>query len=317
MTKYTPKYIETSFKNAASIRINQKNRGESKYANDAGYWDGGRCNWGANHNLAEDCQTLASFFTGIAELRDARKELINFNNQQEFEKNKQNLLTKTNEALNGLNMKTSSSTSIGGVCIIWADFEKHFSSILNDFCKEVERLKSDIERVPYNEAKELQKLLSDERKLKNEIEENERRARNEPDEAKRKQFIFLANEAKSKWKKLLERKSQLKSSRLGDDFNPDQHIDNFLKELEKKLAPKNKLPRTPHNPTNPNQPPTPTNPDNRNDTNFPPHNSHTNPNSPSNSKEKPFFERYFREILLIGGFLALFYYISNQKEESN
>jgi hypothetical protein len=46
--------------------------------------------------------------------------------------------------------------------------------------------------------KELQKLLSDERKLQKEIEENERKARNEPDENKKKQFIFLAGQAKDK-----------------------------------------------------------------------------------------------------------------------
>jgi hypothetical protein len=61
---------------------------------------------------------LAEFFTGITELRNCRKELINFSNQQEFDKNKQSLLTKTIEVINGLQMKTSSTTSIAGVCII-------------------------------------------------------------------------------------------------------------------------------------------------------------------------------------------------------
>ena len=182
MTQHTPKYLESWFKRIAIGRISSKKAGNSAYANDAGYWDGGRCNWGAAHNLVEDCERLAEFFGGITELRDCRKELVNFSNQEEFEKNKQGLLTKTTEAINGLNVKTGNNTSIGGVCIIWSDFAKNFDSILNDFRRDLELLRTDIERVAYNEAKELQKLLSDERKLQKEIEENERKARNEPDD---------------------------------------------------------------------------------------------------------------------------------------
>jgi len=119
---------------------------------------------------------------------------------------------------------------------------------IGNFNKQLERLKKDIENVSYNETKELQKLNSDERKFQNEITENKRKARNETDENKRKKFIFFANEAKDKWKKLLERKKDLKVSRLGDDFNPDQHIDNFLQKLQEKLTPPKKPTRTPRNP---------------------------------------------------------------------
>ena len=91
-TRYTAQFIETEFKRTAISRISQKKAGKSEYTNDAGYWDGGRCNWGAAHNLKEDCETLAEFFAGITELRNARKELIRFNNQDEFERNKQALL---------------------------------------------------------------------------------------------------------------------------------------------------------------------------------------------------------------------------------
>ncbi|CAG8528527.1 2416_t:CDS:2 [Ambispora gerdemannii] len=213
---------------------------------------------GGAHNLVEDCESLAQFFTGIAELKNARQELTKFTNQQEFEKNKQVLLTKANEAISGLQMRTSNNSSIGGVCIIWADFAKNFNSILNDFRRDLEMLKSDIEKVPYHEAKELQKLLIEEKSLKNEIEENERKARNEPDENKRKQFIFLVDQAKNQLKKCLERRKQLKTGRLGDDFDPDKHINDFLQKLEDKLSGKNKPQRptrTPNRtPTSPNDP---------------------------------------------------------------
>jgi len=61
---------------------------------------------------------LANFFANIAELRYCRKELLTFNNQEEFEKSKQSLLSKATDAINGLNMRTSDSTSIAGVCCI-------------------------------------------------------------------------------------------------------------------------------------------------------------------------------------------------------
>lgn len=70
------------------------------------------------HNLQEDCQTLGKFFGDITELKDARKKLITFNSQEQFESNKRHLLNKANQALNGLQMKTGASTSVGGICII-------------------------------------------------------------------------------------------------------------------------------------------------------------------------------------------------------
>jgi len=314
MTRYdNAKLIETEFKRAAISRISQKKSGNSAFANDAGYWDGGRCNWGAAHNLVEDCEKLAEFFGGITELRNCRKELLTFNNQEEFNKSKQALLEKVNEAINNLQMRTSNNSSIGGVCIIWESFADHFNKIINDFRNEVERLKNDIENVAYNEAKELQKLLSDERKLQKEIEENERKARNEPDENKKRQFIFLAGQAKDKWKKLLERKKQLKTARLGDDFNPDQHIDDFLKAIENKLSGKNRPPRTR---TNPQQQSTSFGNPSGSNTNpqSTPYSSSGNYSSPNNNEQKPFTEKYWKELLLGGAVLLGAYYILNQPD---
>jgi len=125
MPRYTTEEIKAIFTRSASIRISQKRRGDEHYKKDAGYWDDGRCEYGGAHNLKEDCERLANFFAKITELRNARKELLNFNNQTEFEKNKQELLNKTGHFINGLQMKTGTNTSVGGVCIIWDDFT-HF-----------------------------------------------------------------------------------------------------------------------------------------------------------------------------------------------
>jgi len=311
MTQYTWQAIKQKFENAAYSRKSEKKRGNAKYVGDAGYWDGGRCEYGAHHNLQEDCEKLASFFAEITELKNLQKELLTFNNQKEFETNKQKLLTKIDSYNNGLKMKTSNNTSIGGVCIIWNDFKEHFDTQLNNFRKDLELLKSNVERVAYNEAKELKKLLSDERKLQNEITENERKARNENDENKKKQFIFLANNAKDKWKKLLARKKEIKTSSLGDEFNPDQHIDIFLQALEKKLTPRDRAIRTPRNPqttTNPNNF-TGNNADNENSTN----DENDGDYSPLSNNE-PFFKEYWKELLLAGFFSIGVYYIYNQPE---
>jgi hypothetical protein len=310
MARYTADFIERKFKGISLARANQKRNGDKRYSGDAGYWDGGRCNYGAAHNLQEDCQRLASFFTEITELRNVRKELINFTNQEEFEKIKQDLIVKTERFLNGLNMKTGSSTSIGGVCIIWADFAEFFNSMINDFRKELEMLKRDIEVVAYNEIKELKKLEADERKLQKEIEENERKARNEPDKDKARKFVFLADQAKDKWKKILSRKKELKSSRLGDNFDPDSHIDNFLKIVEDKLTGKNKPQRpAPHQPK-PRQ--SSTNFNNSNSNNSSSQNPYSNTNPSSIKEEKTFFQNYWKEIVFFSIFLIGAYYIYNQ-----
>ncbi|CAI2184644.1 4130_t:CDS:2, partial [Funneliformis geosporum] len=188
---HNAKTIEELFTNAASLRISQKQRGDDRYKRDAGL----------AHNLKEDCQTLARFFDDVTELKNAKVKLTTFNNQEEFENNKQSLLNKVNQALSGLQMKTG-----------------------DDFRREVEALKVDIERVAYSEAKELQKLNQEERKLQKEIEENERKAR--------------------------EKKKQLKSSNLGDNFSPDKHINDFMQAIKDKLD--NKPPRRKKQPTSPN-----------------------------------------------------------------
>ncbi|CAG8651843.1 8775_t:CDS:2, partial [Ambispora gerdemannii] len=189
------------------------------------------------HNLREDCQTLARFFNDITELKNVQKDLINFNNRTEFEKNKQELLNKTNQILSGLTIKTGANTSIGGVCIIWDDFAEFMDSIVSDFRKEIESLKRDIEGTQYEEAQELALLEQKEGELKQEIEENERKAANEPDPEKKKKFIFLADEAKTS---------------LGDNFNPDKHINDFLKSIRDSLSGGNTPSKNPFKPNEPN-----------------------------------------------------------------
>lgn len=301
MIVYNAQKIEQLFVQTASLRISQKRSGDSRYTGDAGYWDGGRCNYGGAHNLREDCETLGKLFDGITELKNTRQELTKFDNQEEFEKSKQNLLNKTNQAINNLKMNTGGSTSVGGVCIIWDDFESYVNTIVDDFRREIESLKRDIERVSYNEAKELQKLNREERKLQKEIEENEKKAQNETDPEKKKKFMFLASQAKEKWKKVLERKKQLKSSSLGDNFNPDKYIADFIQGIEDKL--KNKPPR---NPRQPNR--------HGGSGNGGPNSTTPNPFDPfqSDSKTPSNFFQTHQKLIILGGiaFLVILYFYS-------
>jgi len=292
MTGYTTEDLKIKFERVAAIRISQKKRGDERYKNDAGYWDGGRCAYGGAHNLQEDCERLAKFFSGITELKNARKDLLKFDNRTEFEKNQQNLLTKAKQAINGLQMKTGANTSVGGICIIWNDFSSYLDSTIDNFRGDMEQLKKDLEKVVYSEAKELQKILLDERKLKKEIEENERRARNETDETKKKHFLFLAEEAKNQWKKVLERKKQLKSANLGDTFDPNKHIDDFLQKLEDKLNRKPPKPplRTPFNPTGANN---------------------------GSAEPESFFEQYKTQIFAVLALAFAFYLYSQKETEEN
>ena len=304
---YTAKKIEELFRNAASLRISQKRSGDERYKGDAGYWDGGRCEYGGAHNLQEDCQNLGKFFESITELKNARQKLTKFDNQNEFDKNKQDLLNKTNQSLSGLQMRTGANTSIGGICIIWDNFASYLNMIVDDFRREVENLKRDIERVSYNEAKELQKLNQEERKLQKEIEENEKKARNEPDPEKKKKFMILANQAKEKWKKVLERKKQLKSSSLGDNFDPNKHINDFIQAIEDKL--KNRPPK--RDPNNPNFPP---NPNHQEPGSYP-----SKPLDPFQSTSRTTPSNFFQsnlKLIILGTFalLVLFYLYSNQSK---
>ena len=80
----------TNFTNAQDIKArfwtNSKSRPKDKAAGDAQYWNEGRCNWGGNHNLMEDCQTLASWANNVVSVEADSQELILALNESEFNK---------------------------------------------------------------------------------------------------------------------------------------------------------------------------------------------------------------------------------------
>lgn len=304
---YTARELEDSILRASAIR---RIKGD-KTGGDDGYWTGGFCNWGGTHNLKEDCQKLVKFFDEIVQLRHVRKDLLNFTSEEEFEKVREDLIVKIDKIITNLSPERDSRDYIAGVCCIWNDFDDVLKGSLNNFHSAAVLLKKDIEKTPYNEIKELKKLEVEAKNLQKEIEENERKARNETDPDKKKHLIFFIDEAKEKLKKNLERKKQLKSSGLGDNFNPDQYINEFFTALEDKLTGKSRPSQVTRNPNNsysnaanstwdsqPNGIP-----------------SNGIPTLNNNNQEKAFLERYWKELAVTGGFLFFAFLIYNERYE--
>jgi len=296
---YNAQYIEEVFTRIASIRIGEKIQG------DGGYWYGGRCEWGGAHNLQEDCQTLTRFFTKTSELKNTKRKLTSFENKEDFENLKQDLISQCNTSIAGLQTQTGTNTSVGGVCIIWDDFVDHLKSILDDARSEIEKLKRDIERTTYDVARKLKRLKLEEKSLQKSIEENMKRAQNEKDPEKKRRFLILVDDDK---KKLASNLEEQKKIRIGDNLNIDGYIRDFIEKIEQKLNP-NRNPRTPTpNPTGPGsgsgsgtgRNPTPLNP-------FQP-----NPNQ----NQKDWFQTNKHLIIFAGiAILVIFYFYSQKDEE--
>ncbi|CAG8584316.1 9109_t:CDS:2 [Paraglomus brasilianum] len=170
------------------------------------------------HNLQEDCQTLAKFFTKTSELKNTKRKLSSFENKEDFENLKQDLISQCNTSIAGLQTQTGANTSVGGVCIIWDDFVDHLKSILDDARSEIEKLKRDIERTTYDVARKLKRLKLEEKSLQKSIEENMKRAQNEKDPEKKRRFLILVDDDK---KKLANNLEEQKKIRIGDNLNID------------------------------------------------------------------------------------------------
>ena len=304
---YKAEEIERKFRSVASVRIWSK---KSEHAGDAGYWTGGRCDYGGAHNLKEDCQLLAKFFDKITELKNAKSRIIKFDSQEEFEKNKQELTRQCQEAINGLQVRTGASTSIGGVCIIWGDYAEHLEGLISAFRRDLESLSGEIGRIPYDVGKKLKKLKIEEKNLKRTIEENLKRANLEKDPQKKRKLLILVDEDR---KKLQTNYEEQKKIRIGEDFDPDKSIEEFIKGIEDKLAGRNK----PRNPSGNKNFPDPWFPPNPNHQEPGPHSSKPLDPFQSTSRTTPsnFFQSNLK-LIILGTFalLVLFYLYSNQSK---
>jgi len=98
-------------------------------------------------------------------------------------------------------------------------------------------LSGDIDRIPYNVAKKLKKLQLEEKNLKRTIEENLKRAAMEKDPEKKRKILILVEEDKKKLQTNLNEQAKI---RIGENFDPDSYIEDFLRGVEDKLAGRNR-----------------------------------------------------------------------------
>lgn len=159
MAKYTATELEKLFKSAASLRIARKNKGKKEYEGDAGYWTGGRCEWGGSHNLREDCETIAQGLGKLEELKTAETELQQSTSEQEFNSIKSRLIRQTEELEKDLQMKTGSTSSMFGICIIWSDFPSFIESRLKILRNETSAFRGKLNSQQYKFYEELIKIL--------------------------------------------------------------------------------------------------------------------------------------------------------------
>lgn len=199
-----------------------------KESGDAGYWTGGCCNWGGSHNLIEDCQTLANFANGIANIGDEKQNLTLAVNEQEFNNKKQQLVNKLQECIS--KCQASDSYSVASVCCIWNDF---FGSFLKPWLDGLKmKFQADLSQLQGIEPKHQKEILQ----LESEIKEIEAKykeamtnAAKETDPAKKAKFISAAQNAEQELKKV---KRQLSSNPLTKLIQYN-HLLNYVGDLEK------------------------------------------------------------------------------------
>lgn len=143
--------------NAASRR-----QAGDKANGDATYWTEGRCNWGGNHNLLEDCDTLAQWANNVVSTQYDAQELTLAINEQEFNQKKQALVNKFQDCIN--KCQISDSWSIGNICCIWNDY---FGSFVAPFTNELKKdLQSRLNQLQTIDATHQRQILELEAELK-------------------------------------------------------------------------------------------------------------------------------------------------------
>lgn len=183
---------------------------------DANYWTGGRCNWGGSHNLMEDARCLESFFNSVAGINDDMENIKLSANEEIFISNKQQLINKIQGCIS--KCRTTSATSVGGICIIWNDFFGSFlKKYLDTFSGKLKRQLAVVEKLEPKHQQELLDLENQASAAKREYEENLRKA-DDPNlsEQEKAEFIALANKAA---KKAEEIKKRIKNNPLTQASN--------------------------------------------------------------------------------------------------
>ena len=275
--------LKSNFLKITKPRQESKESGNSAFKNDAGYWQGGRCEWGGTHKLDEDAEVLAKFFNSIANISKDIDKIRLSANEEIFKSNKQQLISKLQSLIS--KCQVTSATSVGGICIIWNDFFGNFLKVfLDGFNEKLQKQLTAVEKLEPKHQKELLDLESQARATESAHKENLQKANDETDPTKKAEFIVLANRAARDAERI---KQKIKT-------NPLMEVSNFSYLDDLKKLTKGNVPRqTSSSSGNPRN---------------------TNPSN-SNNPQQLFNQQ---QLIFVGiALLILFYFYTQNQEESN
>ena len=306
---YSAEELERQFKRVGAIRENVK-----EFKDDAGYWTGGRCNWGASHNLHEDCQTLANAFNKIDSLGEIKKELQNCSSKEEYDAKKENFIRKAEEAETGLQIKTRKSSSMFGICIVWehVDTSNYVESKAKLCREEIKKIKLELKSSSYRWVQEIKQLKLEETQIRQKMKENERKAQSEKDPTQKALLLQMIEDDGKKLKKNLEKQKELSKK---FNFDPGKRVDDLIKSMKEAIE-GNRANNSGSNFSRRNKKDEEDDDQNNNGGNNS-NNSTTNPNS-SENKGSDWFQN--NQSLIIFGAIAIllfFYFYTHQEEEPN
>lgn len=226
--RYTAEQLEKDFKYIGRARKNNP-----IHAGDATYWDGGHCNYGASHNLKEDCRTLEKAFTKLENLSQMKKVLLETASQSEFDSKKSYYLTQCNETLSGLTPNYGAHSSMFGICILWSenDTNKHIETKIKACRQELEQTKSLLSKETYQAVVEIRQISLEIRKLEDGIREKQREAQ-DPNTSPQRKLALLA-EVEEDGKQLKQKYARRKELDKKFNFNFDKHISALVEAMKK------------------------------------------------------------------------------------
>ncbi|RHZ37050.1 hypothetical protein [endosymbiont GvMRE of Glomus versiforme] len=229
MKGYSAQEIERLFSRAG------RTRPKSKSSGDAGYWTGGHCNYGASHNLHEDCETLARGFANIESLGNIKDVLKQCTSEVEFNSKKNDFVRRCEEAINGLRPHIGAHSSMFGICIIWGEeaMDKHVEKVIKQNKKEIEKVKSLLEKETYKWVEELRQLELEINEIKARMEENKRKAMDPNISPSEKAALLeeIENDGKLLQQKYAEHKAHSNKFR----FDPSKYVSDMIEAMRRAI----------------------------------------------------------------------------------
>lgn len=309
-------YDAGKIKNAFFSRCSA--RRAQQISGDGGYWTGGRCDWGAGHNLDEDINKLVSTFNKVADMSGAIASLKECSSANEFSAHKSALLAKCNQAIAEMNLGAIES-NIGyrdSLCIIWTDYTATFlTPYITAFTNDLNRQMQEINSLNYEELVKLEALQLEEQKINKDIEEAYQKYNETTDPDEQANILMAIRSLKQKHEAVVSKIMANPWNKVGE-YDYTQGINNIIEALERGKG---------NNPPPNNRFPNPSgqgqgsgkdgNGGGSGNTNLPP-NLPNNPWNPNQPKDSGQLDQQTLMIIAGAGLLVVFL-MMNQKEKPN